>query len=109
MKNIYEVLRHKEQEIRRLEKEIEALRVVLPMLTEDADVPRPRELQEPYRPPVPAPSVFAATTAPAPSAPPVAGAPVAAPVQPGQYSATQQGNGTQSPVTEAYRPGRTWP
>ena len=107
MRNIYEVLRQKEQEIRRLEKEIEALRVVLPMLAEDADVPRQREVPEPYRPPVPTPSVFAATTAPA--AVPAAPAASAAPVQPGQYSATQQGNGAQSAVTEAYRPGRTWP
>ena len=108
MKNIYEVLRQKEQEIRRLEKEIEALRVVLPMLSDEAEALRPRETQEPYRPPVPAPAVFAAATAPAAvPTPPVINAP--APVQPGQYSATQQGNGSQSPVTEAYRPGRTWP
>jgi hypothetical protein len=109
MKNIYEVLRQKEQEIRRLEKEIEALRVVLPMLAEESDTPRPREVQEPYRPPAPAPSVFAATTAapPAAPAPPVMSAP--APVPPRQYSATQQGDAGQSPVTEAYRPGRTWP
>lgn len=108
MKNIYEVLRQKEQEIRRLEKEIEALRVVLPMLADEADVPRQREVQETYRPPTPTPAVFATSTAPAGTpAPPVVNAP--APVQPGQYSATQQGNGTQSPVTEAYRPGRNWP
>ncbi len=107
MKNIYEVLRQKEQEIRRLEKEIEALRVVLPMLTEESDVPRQREAQE-YRPPLPAPSVFPVAAAPpAPAPVPVPSAP--APVAPGQYSATQQGSATQSPVTEAYRPGRTWP
>lgn len=105
MKNIYEVLRQKEQEIRRLEKEIDALRVVLPMLAEDSDAPRPREVQEPYRPP--APSVFAATTAAPPPTPPAISAPL--PVPPGQYSATQQGNSAQSPVAEAYRPGRTWP
>jgi len=106
MKNIYEVLRQKEQEIRRLEKEIEALRVVLPMLAEDSETPRPREA-EPFRPTAPVPSVFPVAAAPAPPAPPVVSAP--APVQPGQYSATQQGNATQSPVSEAYRPGRTWP
>jgi len=108
MKNIYEVLRQKEQEIRRLEKEIEALRVVMPMLAEDADAQRQREVPEPYRPPAPAPPVFPAAATP----PPVAAAPAMnppAPVQPGQYSATQQGNSTQSPVSEAYRPGRTWP
>lgn len=107
MKNIYEVLRQKEQEIRRLEKEIEALRVVLPMLTEEADAPRPREA-EPFRPTPPVPSVFPVAAAPpAPPAAPVMSAP--APAQPGTYSATQQGSATQSPVSEAYRPGRTWP
>ncbi|HYX67586.1 MAG TPA: hypothetical protein VE825_00515 [Terriglobales bacterium] len=106
MKNIYEVLRQKEQEIRRLEKEIEALRVVLPMLAEDSDAPRQREIQEPYRPPAPAPSVFPVAAAPVPAVP-VMSPP--SPIPPGQYSATQQGSATQSKVAEAYRPGRTWP
>jgi hypothetical protein len=35
MKNIYEVLRQKELELSRLEKEIEALRVAAPLLSED--------------------------------------------------------------------------
>jgi hypothetical protein len=35
MKNIYEVLRQKELQISQLEKEVEALRVVAPLLSED--------------------------------------------------------------------------
>ena len=35
MKNIYEVLRHKETEIERLKKEVQALRVVAPLLEEE--------------------------------------------------------------------------
>jgi hypothetical protein len=34
MKNVYEVLREKEIEVSRLEKEVEALRVVAPLLSE---------------------------------------------------------------------------
>ena len=36
MKNVYEVLRQKEQELARLEKEVEALRVVAPLLSEES-------------------------------------------------------------------------
>jgi hypothetical protein len=35
MKNIYEVLRHKETEIERLKKEVQALRIVAPLLEEE--------------------------------------------------------------------------
>jgi hypothetical protein len=35
MKNVYEVLRQKELELSRLEKEVEVLRVVAPLLSED--------------------------------------------------------------------------
>ena len=35
MKNVYEVLRQKELELARLEKEVEALRVAAPLLSED--------------------------------------------------------------------------
>ena len=38
MKDIYELLRQKELEISRLETEVEALRVVAPLLSEDQDV-----------------------------------------------------------------------
>ncbi len=37
MKNVYEVLRQKELELSRLEKEVEALRVVAPILSEDGE------------------------------------------------------------------------
>ena len=38
MKNVYEVLRQKEMELTRLEKEVEALRVVAPLLSEEKEV-----------------------------------------------------------------------
>jgi hypothetical protein len=38
MKNVYEVLRQKELEMARLEKEVEALRVAAPLLSDDKDV-----------------------------------------------------------------------
>jgi hypothetical protein len=37
MKDVYEVLRHKELEKSRLENEVEALRVVAPILSEDGE------------------------------------------------------------------------
>jgi hypothetical protein len=38
MKNVYEVLRQKEMELTRLEKEVEALRVVAPLLSEEKEI-----------------------------------------------------------------------
>ena len=38
MKNVYEVLRQKELEMARLEKEVEALRVAAPLLSDDKDM-----------------------------------------------------------------------
>jgi hypothetical protein len=38
MKNVYEVLRQKELELARLEKEVEALRVAAPLLSDDKEV-----------------------------------------------------------------------
>lgn len=38
MKNVYEVLRQKELELTRLEKEVEALRVAAPLLSDDKDL-----------------------------------------------------------------------
>ena len=58
MKNVYEVLRQKELELSRLEKEVEALRVVAPLLSPDdkeigADSPKPtlatQTTQQPIR------------------------------------------------------------
>ncbi len=37
MKNVYEVLRQKELELARLEKEVEALRMVAPLLTDERE------------------------------------------------------------------------
>jgi hypothetical protein len=45
MKNVYEVLRQKELELTRLEKEVEALRIAAPLLSEEkeqlAEAPKP--------------------------------------------------------------------
>jgi hypothetical protein len=38
MKNVYEVLRQKEMELTRLEKEVEALRLVAPLLSEEKEM-----------------------------------------------------------------------
>ena len=38
MKNVYEVLRQKELEMAKLEKEVEALRVAAPLLSDDKDI-----------------------------------------------------------------------
>jgi len=38
MKNVYEVLRQKELELTRLEKEVEALRMVAPLLSDDKEM-----------------------------------------------------------------------
>lgn len=67
MKNVYEVLRQKELELARLEKEVEALRVAAPLLSEDkegmSEAPKPTlttapAAQQPIR--IPQPSVQAA-------------------------------------------------
>jgi hypothetical protein len=72
MKNVYEVLRQKELELTRLEKEVEALRVAAPLLSEDtketpSDQPKPTLTptapQQPIR--IPSPAVAAAGAPPA--------------------------------------------
>jgi hypothetical protein len=72
MKNVYEVLRQKELELTRLEKEVEALRIAAPLLSEDikeavSDQPKPTLTatapQQPIRIPSPAPT--AVSTPPA--------------------------------------------
>jgi hypothetical protein len=70
MKNVYEVLRQKELELARLEKEVEALRVAAPLLSEEKEPtsePKPTlaaaQAQQPLR--IPPPVV--AATAPAPA------------------------------------------
>ena len=54
MKNVYEVLRQKELELARLEKEVEALRVVAPLLSDEGrdattEVPKPTLATTPSR------------------------------------------------------------
>jgi hypothetical protein len=69
MKNVYEVLRQKELELARLEKEVEALRVAAPLLSDEkepaTETPRPTltatPAQQPMRIP---PPVMAASTVP---------------------------------------------
>lgn len=71
MKNVYEVLRQKELELTRLEKEVEALRVAAPLLSEEkeqlAEAPKPTLTaaapQQPIR--IPAPVAAQAASAPA--------------------------------------------
>ncbi len=55
MKNIYDVMRQKELEIERLKKEIEALRLVAPMLEdkEPAITTSAGAVAKPYSPPQP--------------------------------------------------------
>ena len=70
MKNVYEVLRQKELELSRLEKEVEALRVAAPLLSDEKE-----QLADPTKPsltatapqPVRIPPVVAAQAAPAPA------------------------------------------
>jgi hypothetical protein len=72
MKNVYEVLRQKELELSRLEKEVEALRIAAPLLSEEkeqiADTAKPvltpvSTQQQPIR--IPAPIAAQANNAPA--------------------------------------------
>jgi hypothetical protein len=71
MKNVYEVLRQKELELTRLEKEVEALRVAAPLLSEEkeqiSEAPKPTLTattpQQPIR--IPAPAAAQAATPPA--------------------------------------------
>jgi hypothetical protein len=71
MKNVYEVLRQKELELTRLEKEVEALRVAAPLLSEEkeqiSEAPKPTLTattpQQPIR--IPAPVAAQVATPPA--------------------------------------------
>jgi hypothetical protein len=72
MKNVYEVLRQKELELTRLEKEVEALRVAAPLLSEEkepqAEAPKPSIAATAPPQPVRIPPVVAAqAAAPAPA------------------------------------------
>jgi hypothetical protein len=70
MKNVYEVLRQKELELTRLEKEVEALRVAAPLLSEEkelAEAPKPSLTAALPQQPVRIPPVVAAQGATAPA------------------------------------------
>lgn len=67
MKNVYEVLRQKEMELTRLEKEVEALRLVAPLLSEEkealSDISKP-SLATAVNGPQPTMRIPVASTAP---------------------------------------------
>ncbi|MBZ5656306.1 MAG: hypothetical protein LAO56_13630 [Acidobacteriia bacterium] len=71
MKNVYEVLRQKELELTRLEKEVEALRVAAPLLSEEkegmTETSKPTLTATPPQQPIriPPPVVAATPTPPA--------------------------------------------
>lgn len=71
MKNVYEVLRQKELEMARLEKEVEALRIAAPLLSDErestTETPKPILAAPPPQQPmrIPPPVVAASTTPPA--------------------------------------------
>jgi hypothetical protein len=71
MKNVYEVLRQKELELTRLEKEVEALRVAAPLLSEEkeslSEAPKPSLTANVPAQPVRIPPVVAAQSAAAPA------------------------------------------
>jgi hypothetical protein len=71
MKNVYEVLRQKELELTKLEKEVEALRVAAPLLSEEkeslAEAPKPSLAATAPQQPVRIPPVVAAQAAAAPA------------------------------------------
>jgi hypothetical protein len=71
MKNVYEVLRQKELELSRLEKEVEALRVAAPLLSDEkeplTEAPKPILTASAPPQPVRIPPVVAAQVANAPA------------------------------------------
>ena len=71
MKNVYEVLRQKELELTRLEKEVEALRIAAPLLSEEkepfAEAPKPSLTATAPPQPVRNPPVVAAQSAAPPA------------------------------------------
>jgi hypothetical protein len=71
MKNVYEVLRQKELELTRLEKEVEALRVAAPLLSDEkeslSEAPKPSLTATAPQQPVRIPPVVAAQAVNAPT------------------------------------------
>jgi len=72
MKNVYEVLRQKELELARLEKEVEALRVAAPLLSEEkepaVETPKPTLATAPPQQPIRIPAAVAQAVNTAPRA-----------------------------------------
>jgi len=72
MKNVYEVLRQKELELARLEKEVEALRVAAPLLSEEkepaSETPKPTLTTAPPQQPIRIPAAVAQAVNTAPRA-----------------------------------------
>jgi len=66
MKNVYEVLRQKEMELTRLEKEVEALRLVAPLLSEEKE-----SVTEMAKPLPTAVNATQTSRIPTPAAPPI--------------------------------------
>ena len=85
MKNLYDLLRQKELSMKRLEKEIEAIRIVISMLSEDGEQPEGTDIK----------AAIATTTAALNQA--------ASPVG-GTYSAVQQNAPADTPKLT-----RNWP
>jgi hypothetical protein len=71
MKNVYDVLRQKELELTRLEKEVEALRIAAPLLSEEkeplAEAPKPSLTATAPPQPVRNPPVVVAQSAASPA------------------------------------------
>jgi hypothetical protein len=67
MKNVYEVLRQKELELARLEKEVEALRVAAPLLSDEKEAGMEANSNKPTLAP-PAPAQAAPIRIPQPAA-----------------------------------------
>ena len=85
MKNLYDLLRQKELSMKRLEKEVEAIRIVISMLSEDGEQPDSADIK----------AAIATTTAALNQATPAAG---------GTYSAVQQNAPAETPKLT-----RNWP
>jgi hypothetical protein len=87
MKNLYDLLRQKELGMKRLEKEIEAIRIVISMLSEDGEQPEGADIKQ----------AIATTTAALNHA-------NATPAAGGTYSAVQQNAPAETPKLT-----RNWP
>jgi hypothetical protein len=106
MRNIYEILREKELQMKTLEKEIEALRVVARILQEEdekgSSTGAPKLSSETaWKITAPAPTESTRTYAPSPQAPTIIAPEAELKTQ--AYSATQQNAASEG------KPARPWP